>query len=159
MAEIASLPLRYRLFLATYRFRSANAVPGPLARPLPEARLAIVTTAGLCPPGEPAFDSDARGGDVTFRVIPERTPLGALAVQQRSELFDHAGIERDRNLGFPRDRLREMVAAGEVGEAAPRHISFMGSITAPSRLVKETAPRAAELLLADGVDAAVLVPL
>jgi hypothetical protein len=35
----------------------------------------------------------------------------------------------------------------------------MGSITAPGRLVAETAPQAADLLAADGVDVALLVPL
>lgn len=159
MAETSDLPLKYRLFLAAYRFRRAGAAPSPLKKPLAEARLALVTTAGLRPPGTPDFDPEARGGDTSFRVIPDDAALAGLALQQRSELFDHAGAEEDRNLAFPRDRLRELVAAGEVGEAAPRHLSFMGSITAPGRLTKDTAPRAAEVLVEDRVDAALLVPL
>jgi hypothetical protein len=35
----------------------------------------------------------------------------------------------------------------------------MGSITAPGRLLSETAPAAANLLAADGVDVAILTPL
>ncbi len=42
---------------------------------------------------------------------------------------------------------------------APRHLSFMGSVTAPGRLVRDTAPRAAELLVEDRVDVALLVPV
>jgi hypothetical protein len=42
---------------------------------------------------------------------------------------------------------------------APRHLSFMGSITAPGRLVAESAPEAAQLLVDDGVDVALLVPV
>jgi hypothetical protein len=46
-----------------------------------------------------------------------------------------------------------------VGSAAPRHLSFNGSITAPARLVRESAPRAARLFVEDGVHAALLVPI
>ena len=52
-----------------------------------------------------------------------------------------------------------MAARGEIGSLNGRALSFMGSITAPGRLVKETAPAAAALLAADGVDVALLVPL
>jgi len=40
-----------------------------------------------------------------------------------------------------------------------RHLSFMGSITAPGRLMRRTAPEAARALQADGVDVALLVPV
>jgi D-proline reductase (dithiol) PrdB len=46
-----------------------------------------------------------------------------------------------------------------IGNVAPRHLSFMGSITAPGRLRTETAPEAAGLLVEDGVDVALLVPV
>jgi hypothetical protein len=35
----------------------------------------------------------------------------------------------------------------------------MGSITAPGRLIKRTAPQAAQSLVDDGVDVAILVPV
>jgi hypothetical protein len=35
----------------------------------------------------------------------------------------------------------------------------MGSITAPARLVRESAPAAAQVLVADRVDVALLVPV
>ena len=40
-----------------------------------------------------------------------------------------------------------------------RHLSFMGSITAPGRLLRDTAPEAARLLKEDGVDLAFLTPV
>ena len=40
-----------------------------------------------------------------------------------------------------------------------RHLSFMGSITAPGRLVKYTAPEAVRTLVDDAVDAALLIPV
>jgi len=42
---------------------------------------------------------------------------------------------------------------------APRHLSFCGAITAPGRLRKEAAPAAAQLLVDDGVDVALLFPV
>jgi D-proline reductase (dithiol) PrdB len=74
-------------------------------------------------------------------------------------LFDHAGIRRDPNVAFPLDRLRELAAPGEIGEVSPRHLSFMGSITAPGRLASRTAPEAAQLLVDDQVDLALLFPV
>lgn len=77
----------------------------------------------------------------------------------RSESFDHEGMHRDPNLAFPLDRLRELAEHGRIGSVNRRHLSFMGSITAPGRLVRDTAPEAARRLVADGVDAALLVPV
>lgn len=85
--------------------------------------------------------------------------MASLGEFHRSASFDHSGIEADRNLAFPLDRLRELVADGTIGAVAPRHLSFMGSITAPGRLIKESAPAAAALLAEDRVDVALLLPV
>ncbi|MEA2325285.1 MAG: D-proline reductase (dithiol) PrdB, partial [Thermoanaerobaculia bacterium] len=65
----------------------------------------------------------------------------------------------DPNLAFPLDRLHELERDGRIGRVNKRHLSFMGSITAPGRLIRDSAPAAAELLVADGVDIALLVPV
>lgn len=160
MPRIDELPLWLRALLTAYPWRRLDPVPvAPLRKPLRECTVALVTTAGLVPHGEPPFDARVRGGDVSYRVIPADTPVAQLGEYHRSSSFDHSGIERDRNLALPLDRLRELVAEGAVGGIAPRHLSFMGSITAPGRLVRDTAPRAADLLAADGVDAVLLLPV
>jgi hypothetical protein len=48
---------------------------------------------------------------------------------------------------------------GAIGELAPRHVSLMGSITAPGRLVKKTLPVVVDGLRADHVDVVLLVPV
>ena len=160
MAAIEDLPLWLRAVLKTYPWRRIDPVPvATLHKPLAAAKVALVTTAGLVVPGEAPFDAAVRGGDVSFRVIPEGTQVSALEEHHRSDSFDHSGIERDRNLALPLDRLRELAAEGAIGSVAPRHLSFMGSITAPGRLVRDSAPRAADLLLEDGVDVALLFPV
>jgi len=154
------LPLRQRLLLRTYRWRRIEPVPrSTLARPLPEARVGLVTTAGLVPPGARPFDLGMRGGDPSFRVIPRGTPPGALAVHHRSDAFDRTALAQDLAVVFPLDVLERFAAEGRIGTVAPRQLSFMGSITAPLRLMREEGPRAAELFRADKVDLALLVPV
>jgi D-proline reductase (dithiol) PrdB len=160
MAELADLPLRVRLQVATYRWRRIDPVPwSPLERPLAEARVALVSSAGLSAPDQPPFDDRVRGGDWSHRWIAADADLAALVENHRSRAWDHAGVAADRNLALPLDRLRELAAAGRIGAVAPRHVSIMGSITAPGRLLAESAPRIVEGLLADRVTAAALVPV
>jgi D-proline reductase (dithiol) PrdB len=160
VADLSELSFRHRLQLAAYRWRRLDPVPGSAPKgPLSATRLALVTSAGLYRAGiDPPFQR-IRGGDVSFRVIPNDVAVASLSIGQTSDAFDRAPVETDRNIALPLDRLHELVRAGEVGSAAPRHLSFNGSITAPGRLVAETAPEAAELLRADGTDAALLVPV
>ena len=160
MPLLADLPLWLRAALTVYRWRRIDPVPSaPLPRPLSRCRVALVTTAGLVPPGALPFDAGVRGGDYSYRVIGGDADVRTLTEHHRSESFDHAGVERDKNLAFPLDRLRELVASGELGEVAPRHLSFMGSITAPGRFLAESVPAATALLREDGVDLALLLPV
>lgn len=160
MGDLSELTLALRLFLRAYPWRRIDPVPwSELRRPLAESRLALVTSAGLVPPGAPPFDESVRGGDGSWREIPGDVAVEALVECHRSEAFDHRGIAADRNLAFPLDRLRELVANRRVGELNHRHFSVMGSLTAVGRFMRETAPAIAAALVADGVDAVLLVPV
>lgn len=160
MASLSDLSLKHRLFMATYRYRALDPVPFARPRkPLADARVALVTTGAVFLPSQPPFDTSVKSGDSSFREIPSDTAVETLGIAHKSDAFDQAGFRKDRNLGFPLDRLREMAARGEFGTLNGRALSFMGSITAPGRLVKETAPAAAALFEEDGVDVAFLVPL
>jgi D-proline reductase (dithiol) PrdB len=160
VGDLSEFALPVRLFLRAYRWRRIDPVPwAPLGRQLASCRLALVTTAALRTPGDRDFDPSVRGGDPSFRVIPGDADVATLSESHRSATFDHAGVRSDPNLAFPLDRARELAARGRIGEVAPRHLSFMGSITAPGRLVRYTAPEAARVLAADRVDVALLVPV
>ncbi len=160
MAAIADLPLWVRATLKIYPWRRISPTPlATLAKPLASCRVALVTTGGLVAAGGEPFDDAVRGGDWSYRVIPGDVDVASLGEFHRSSSFDHAGIEADRNVALPLDRLRELALDRTIGEVAPRHLSFMGSITAPGRLVQRSAPEAAELLVRDEVDVALLVPV
>ena len=122
-------------------------------RPLQEARIALVATAGAHLPSQPAF-LRGRSGDAGYREIP------AASDELR---FSHVGYdtrrsEADPDVVFPLALLRQLAAEGEIGELAPRLFSFMGYIPEPGRLLEESAPEVARELLADAVDLVLLVP-
>ena len=160
MANLADLPLKYRLFMGTYRYRSVDWTPGAvLKKPLSQSRIAVITTAAFYTPDQKPFDESIRGGDTSFRAIPLDADLHGLSISHRSDAFDHRGIEADKNLALPLDRLRELTRERRIGSVAARHFSFMGSIPAPGRLVSGTAPEVARLLRDDGVDGVLLTPV
>jgi D-proline reductase (dithiol) PrdB len=160
MATLADLSLTNRLFMERYRYRSLDPVPFSIPKkPLSASRVALVTTGAVFLPDQRPFDKTVKGGDSSFREIPADADVKALGIAHKSDAFDQTGFRADRNLGFPLDRLREMAARGEIGSLNGRHFSFMGSITAPGRLMLTTAPEVAAGLAADRVDAVLLVPL
>ena len=160
MGDTSEFSLTVRLFLKAYQWRRIDPLPWtPLRKPLSQCRLALVSSAGFVPPDQPPFEESFRGGDPSFREIPADTNVRKLVETHRSESFDHTGLHQDPNLGFPLDRVHELQFWGRIGAVNRRHLSCMGSITAPGRLIRDTAPPAARLLVEDGVDVALLVPV
>jgi D-proline reductase (dithiol) PrdB len=160
LGELGEFPLKHRIFLRSYPWRRIDPVPWQrLGKPLARCRLALVSSAGFVLPDQEPFDSARRGGDPSFREIPSDVRASLLVDAHRSETFDHSDMCRDPNLAFPIDRVRELADRGRIGSVSGRHLSFMGGITAPGRLIKHSAPEAAGTLVEDGVDVALLVPV
>jgi D-proline reductase (dithiol) PrdB len=139
-----------------------DAIPfTPLAKPLRECTVALVSTAGVARTDDQPFDQererrDPWWGDPSFRVIP-------LGTTERDVRLYHMHIdprfgEADLDVVLPMRRLTELAQEGIVGQPAPRHYSLMGYILEPTVLVEETAPMIVERMRLDGVDAAGLVP-
>ncbi len=130
----------------------------PLARPLAECRVALVTTGGVHLEAQAPFDMENPDGDPTFREIPADAARGDLTITH--DYYDHRSADADLNVVLPLDRLGELAEEGVIGGVSPLHLSFMGHIDgdlAP-RLIEETAPEAARLLGEAGADAALLAP-
>ena len=130
-----------------------------MAKPLRECRLALVSSAGFVLPSQAPFDDSIKGGDPSFREIPDDVDVSTLVETHRSESFDHTGIRKDPNLAFPIHRVRELAESGRIGSASRRHLSFMGSIVAPGRFVRDSIPSMAEILLSEAAEVALLVPV
>ena len=124
------------------------------SKPLTACRVAIVTTAGLHRRDDTPFGP----GEQTYRVIPADTP-GADIIQSHTSIgFDRTPLMRDLNISYPIDRLRELVARGELGGLAPHGYSFMGAQRELTKIANETGPEVASRLRADGADVALLTP-
>ena len=128
----------------------------PLRVPIREAKVALVTTGGFYLKTQQPYETDGpeNQGDWSFRAIPRTTAADEMDVAHLH--YDLSGPREDRNCVFPIDRAAEMHAEGLIGSLADTYYSFMGFIMRPDLLAAETAPEAARLLKADGVDAAVI---
>ncbi len=133
----------------------------PLAKPLHECTVALVSTAGVARNDDRPFDQEGERrdpwwGDPTFRAIP-------LGTTEKDVRLYHLHIdtrfgEADLDVVLPMRRLTDLCAEGVVGRPASTHYSMMGYILDASELVEKTAPAIAERMRAERVDAAALVP-
>jgi D-proline reductase (dithiol) PrdB len=120
-----------------------------LRKPLIESRLALVTTAGI----HLRDDAPFVGGDQSFRAIPAATPPSAIVQSHASIGFDRTAFQRDINVVFPVDRIRELVQRGEIGSLGATFYSFMGAQRPPyDTLLRDSGPTVAKRLRADGVE-------
>lgn len=120
--------------------------------------MAIVTTAGVHQRDQEPFDMGDPDGDPSYRVIDGRMPAADLMITH--DYYDHADADRDINIVFPIERLRELASEGVIGGVALFHYGFMGHIVGPHipELIEGTAPEVAGKLKEDEVDVALLIP-
>lgn len=128
----------------------------PLDTPLAESTMALVTTAGAHLDTQEPFHVATVAGDASWREIPHDVELDRLRFTHTH--YDTSAAEQDPNVVLPIDRLREAVAAGRIGRAAPFHIGMMGFNPDPSEIADATAPAVAERLAEAGVDVVMMVP-
>ena len=158
-----------RSFLPLYQ--GAQPLPGedrpvwaPFAKRLSEARIALVTSAGLYLEGEQApFDTERERrepfwGDPTHRVLPVDLSGRALGMSHLHVNSDD--VLADPGVAIPLGALTDLVAEGRVGAVTPSHYSVMG-FQAPGLEVwrQETAPAIVDRLREEGADGVVLAPV
>lgn len=153
MARLNRMPEPMRSHLAKLPCPSFENHPWVTGLALPHRRVSLISTAGLHRRGDRPFVGFA--GD--YRVIPGDIMARDLVMTHISTNFDRTGFQRDWNVVFPMDRLRELVGEGTVGSEAAYHYSFMGA-TDPAAM-ELAARNLAGLLKGDGVDAVLLVPV
>jgi D-proline reductase (dithiol) PrdB len=142
---------RYRNY-PPYRWVVNHEAPWtPLARPIRECRVGLVSSGGFYVEGQPPFEEN----DASYRLIPVDTPPGDLRIYHHGYRDDDP--DRDPNCVFPLERLRELAAAGAVGGLAEAAVSFVTFYSARRDL--ERAARIAADLTRMGVEAALCVPV
>ncbi|PLX89341.1 MAG: hypothetical protein C0618_01445 [Desulfuromonas sp.] len=130
----------------------------PLSRPLSHCRVALVTTAGVHHHGQKPFDMQDEEGDPGFRALDGATITNDYRITH--DYYDHTDAEKDLNVVFPLERLREFHREGVIGELVGTHYGFMGHVTGRHLpvLVEQTAVEVANRLKKDGVDLVLLSP-
>jgi D-proline reductase (dithiol) PrdB len=99
-----------------------------------------------------------KNGDPTYKVIPHSAPRDSLCITH--DYYDHRDADKDLNVVFPLDRLKELATEGVIGQVAPFHYSFMGHIDGlhVAHLLSVTAPEVARRLNREQVEAVLLTP-
>ena len=128
----------------------------PLRRPLNEATVALVSTAGVHLDDQDPFDVSTTAGDPSFRLVPDNVDLSRLRFTHTH--YDTEPANEDPNVVFPLQRLHEFVSEERLGSASSVHVGLMGFNPDPTRIADETAPEVASLLVDAGVDVVLLIP-
>jgi D-proline reductase (dithiol) PrdB len=131
-------------------FATTPFVSGP---PLARRRMAIVSSAALVRRGDAPFPF----GSGECRFLPASTPANEILVTHVSINFDRAGFQRDMNVVYPLDRLRELAADGVIAGVADTHYAVMGS-TDPSAMTEAVAQIAGQLRQ-ERIDSILLSPV
>ncbi len=127
--------------------------PWVVPKPIAEARVAIISTAGLQLRGDRPFSVNS----ADYRILPSDASSADLVMSHISINFDRSGFQQDHNVALPIDRLNEFVADSKIGSAAAFHYSFMGA-THPDKL-EYAANQLVNVLKKDHVDTVQLVPI
>ncbi|PYS56122.1 MAG: hypothetical protein DMG13_01175 [Acidobacteria bacterium] len=101
----------------------------PLKRDLTECRVGLVSTSGAYVEGTEPFTDN----DLSFRLIATDTDTKKIHFVPGH--FDSSKGALDANIMFPLDRIREMLAAGEIRKITDYHISM--GLTTELRKLKE----------------------
>lgn len=147
-------------YTTPYRWAHYSSAPfQPLAKPLNQSRVTIITTAAPFDPakGDQGPGAKYNGGAKFYSVYDGDTSA------QHDLRISHIAYDRthtsatDGNSWFPLAQLKRLAAEDRIGEVAPR---FFGAPTNRShRVTIDTdAPEILRRCQADGIDAAVLVP-
>jgi D-proline reductase (dithiol) PrdB len=132
-----------------------------LGVPLEEARLSLVTTAGIRMLADPPFDmqrekAEPTWGDPTYREIHRDATEADIDVHHLHINTDY--IRRDIDVMLPLRRMAELAQEGEIGELAPTSYSFYGFQWESTAFLNTAIQPMADKMKKEEVDAVVLTP-
>jgi D-proline reductase (dithiol) PrdB len=134
----------------------------PLRKPLPECRVAFVSSGAVALRTDRPFNLEIERNnpwwsDPSYRVLPGTTKTDDVKVYHLH--INTAFAEQDLNCILPLERLHELVDAGEIGSVAPSHYSYIGYTLRPQRLLDESVTAIVRQLQEEAVDIVALVPV
>lgn len=125
----------------------------PFEGELSNSTIAIVTAGGVHLQEQEPFNIADELGDLGYRVIPEDVDSTRLMVTHHH--YDHSDADKDINVVFPIDVLRDLKAEGFIKGIAKKHVGYMGYTMQLKAMYEGTAPQIANEIdkgsLADAV--------
>lgn len=133
----------------------------PLVKPLNQAAMALVTTAGISLKSQRPFDMEREKkeptwGDRSFRTIPKGTTEKDIEVNHLH--INTRLIKEDINVVLPLTRMAELEQEGIIGRLAPTSYSFYGFQFQGTEFLTEAILPMAEKMRSEGVEAVLLTP-
>ncbi len=156
---------------ASFAHRHDDTPWAPMAKPLSESRIALITSSGHFvdgddpkPLGVENMTQDEAEDRImeaikeppALSVIPSNTPFDQIRVRHGGYPVD--GAAADPQVVLPLRILESLASDGVIGEFADTSYSFVGA-AAQGPIKKRIGPEWAEMLRAAEVDAALLVPI
>jgi D-proline reductase (dithiol) PrdB len=96
----------------------------PFEGELAKTTVALVTAGGVHLKDQDAFNIADELGDLTYRIIPEDVNADDLMVTHHH--YDHSDADKDINVVFPIDALRQLQQDGFIRGIAKKHVGYMG---------------------------------
>ncbi len=133
----------------------------PLAKPLNQSRLTLVTSAGISMKTDPPFDmerekKEGTWGDRSYRAIPREATEADIDIRHLHINTDY--VLQDINVMLPVARMSEFEQEGIIGSLAPTVYSFYGFQWQSTDFVQEAIEPMSRKMKEEGVDAVILTP-
>lgn len=133
----------------------------PLAKPLKEATIALITSAGISLKQDPPFDMEREkrepsSGDPTSREIPRGTTEKDIQVHHLH--INPKPILQDINVILPLGCMAEFETEGMIGRLAPTAYSFYGFQWESQEFLSLGIEPISKKMRQEGVDAVLLTP-
>ena len=113
----------------------------PFDGDLKRASVALVTAGGVHLREQEPFNIADELGDLTYRVFADDVDSAQLMVTHHH--YDHTDADKDINVVFPVDVLRDLAGEGFIGGLARKHIGYMGYTMQLKAMYEGTAPQIA----------------
>ena len=127
----------------------------PFDRGLSKSTIAFVTAGGVHLKDQEPFNIANELGDLGYRIIPQDVDSAQLMVTHHH--YDHSDADKDINVVFPIDVLRDLHTDGFIGGVAKKHVAYMGYTMQLKAMYEGTAPEIAnEIDKGSSADAVVL---
>ncbi len=155
-AEMLVKKIKGEAFETEYPMPNFDRVePNPAVKDLSKARIALVTSGGIVPKGNPDHIESSSASKYGEYSIEGVTDLTEATYETTHGGYDpvYANLDSDRVL--PVDVLRELEKEGRIGKLHEKFYTTVGNGTAVASS-KKFASEFSQKLLADGVDAVIL---